>query len=92
MGGCRRRDRRLWFVTIDHLRVRRHLNVDRDLPDEVAVAIEYLDATIAAIGNVHESGSVHRNAVRRVELSRSAPRRAHVVSQRPSLRPSRRVS
>ena len=47
--------------------VERH--VDRDLAEEFAVAVEDLDAAVAAVGHVDVSLRVGGDAVRRVELA-----------------------
>src|ERR1700676_5301979 len=61
----------------------RERHIDLDLPQDLAVGIEYLDASIAAIRHVDIALGVGRDAVRRIELSGPASRltkRLHPVA------------
>src|SRR5208337_1568679 len=49
------------------VRINRH--VDGDLAQELALAVEHLDAPVTAVRHVDAPARVHRNAVRSVELS-----------------------
>lgn len=44
--------------------------VDRELPLEITLAVENLNATIAAIGNIHEAFGIDSDTVRRMKLTR----------------------
>ena len=52
------------------LGTRRHRHVDADLAQQVAFAVEHLDAAVAAVGDVDIALRVGGDAMRRVELAR----------------------
>ena len=64
------------LVTDRRTRVRIDRYVDRDLAQELAVAIEHLDAPVASVRHVDAVLRVHRNAMRSVELARAVTRLA----------------
>ena len=51
------------------LGARRHRHVDGELAQEFAVAVEYLDAVIAAVGDIDIAVGVGGDRMRRVELA-----------------------
>src|SRR5215469_11697738 len=56
-------------ITDGRLRAWRHRNVDYHLPFEIAVAVEHLNAMVAAIGDINVAVIVGRDRMRRVELT-----------------------
>ena len=57
------------YVADRRPRVGRHRHVDGELALEIAVAVEYLNAVIAAVGDVDVALGVGRDRMRRVELA-----------------------
>src|ERR1035441_7837993 len=57
------------YVADRRPRVGRHRHVDGELTLEIAVAVEYLNAVIAAVGDVDVALGVGRDRMRRVELA-----------------------
>ena len=59
------------LVADDLIRIGRHRRIDRHLAQELAIAVEDLDAAVAAVGNIDVSGGVRRDAMCRAELAGS---------------------
>ena len=60
------------FVADHHAGIGRHRHIDGDLAQELAVAVEHLDAPVAAVGDIDIALGVGADAVRRAELARLA--------------------
>ena len=66
-------------------RIGRHGNVDGELAQKIAFAVENLNAAVAAVGDIDVALGVGGDAVRRVELAWPLPRSPHDLSQLPFL-------
>lgn len=52
---------------------RRHGRVDSELSLKAPLPVEYLNAAVAAVGDIDQAHCIDRDAVRRVELARAGP-------------------